>query len=144
MKIQNYFLPLRKMTSLSTYPKNGLSQFLLVLSLFFTLLTFSGYAGNSKSQEQETTKTELVFAHNYKTSKRIISNKQAISLSTEYNSFSKSKKCEKPALSVYNKLIKVKFNANSIQLYSFKPALRFFQLKTIPKNSTKEFPSAIV
>jgi hypothetical protein len=107
MKIQNYFLPLRKMKSLSTYPKNSLSQFLLVLSLFFTVFAFSGYAGNSKSQEQQTTKTELVLSDNYKTGKRIISYKKCNALAPEYNSFNKSNECEKPALSIYSKLTKV-------------------------------------
>ncbi|MDP1744403.1 MAG: hypothetical protein Q8L90_02430 [Bacteroidota bacterium] len=132
------------MKSLSTYPKNRFSKFLLAATLFFAVFSFSGYAGNSKSPQQQTTKTELVFSHNYKTGKRIISYKKGIALSTEYNSFNKSKECKKPALSDYNNLNKVKFDANSILLYSFKPAIRFFQLKTIPQNSTTEFSSAIV
>lgn len=143
MQTQNYFLPLRKMKTQLRYPKSKLSNFLLVISIFFSVLTFSGNSGNSKSQEQQTTKTELVFSDNYKTGKRIISYKKGIALSPEYNSFNKSKECEKPALSVYNKLTKVKFEANSKQLYSFKPAEPFFQVKTIPQNSTTEFYSAM-
>ncbi len=144
MKIHNYFLPLRKMKNQSTYSKNRFSNFFLAATLFFAVFSFSGYAGNSKFQQQQTTKTELVFSHNDKTWKRIISYKKSIALSQEYDSFNKSKECEKQALSVYNKLTKVKFYSNSILLYSFKPAVRFFQLKTIPQNSPTEFSSAMV
>lgn len=144
MKIHNNSVPLREMKTQSTYPKNRFSNFFLATTLFFSVFTFSGYAGNSKSQQEQTTKTELVFTHNFKTGKRIISYKKGIAITSQYSSLNKARECEKPALSVYNKLTKVKFNANSIQLYSFKPAVRFFQLKKIPKNSTKEFSSAIV
>ncbi|MES2287807.1 MAG: hypothetical protein V4547_19120 [Bacteroidota bacterium] len=143
MKIHNYSIPLRKMKTQTTYPINRLPKFLLALSLFFSVFTFSGYAGNSESQQPQTTKTELVFSHNFKINKRIISYKKGITLSSEYNSFNKSKEFEKQALSVYNKLTKVKIDSNSILLYSFEPALRFFQLKTIPQNPTTEFSSAM-
>lgn len=126
------------------FPKSKLSNFLLAASLFFTVFTFSGYVSNSKSQEQQTTKTELVFSHNYKTSKRIISYKKCIAIPSQYSSLNETREYEKQALSVHDKLTKVKFDANSIKLYSFKPAVLFFQLKIIPQNSTTEFSSAIV
>ncbi len=142
MKIHNYSVPLRKMKTQLTYPKNRFSQFLLAVSLFFTVFSFLGYAGNSKSQQSQTTKTE--FSHNFKTGKKIISYKKGIAITSQYSSLNKTREYEKQALSVYNKLTKIKFDANSLHRYSFKLAARFFQLKTIPQNSTTEFSSATV
>ena len=43
-----------------TYHKDKLTKWLLTVTVLFSIITFSGYAGNYQSKQQQATQTELV------------------------------------------------------------------------------------
>ena len=122
-----------------TYHKDKLTKWLLTVTLLFSIFTFSGYAGNSQSRQQQTTQTELVISSNHKTCKRTISYKKAIVLIRCNDFLISPYKCWTNTLSTYNILTKVKFDSISRQFCSQKSANSFLPVKTIPQSSDEDF-----
>ncbi len=121
-----------------TYHKDKLTKWLLTVTLFFSILTFSGYAGNSQSRQQQATQTELVISNNHKTCKRTISFKKAFELTSCNDFLINPYKNWTNTLFTYNLLTKVKLDSISRQFCSYKSADHFLQVKTIPQNSDED------
>jgi len=118
--------------------KDKLTKWLLTITLLFSVFTFSGYASNSQSRQQQATQTELVISNNHKTCKRVISYKKYFEL-ISYNDFLISTYISwANTLFTYNILTKVKLDSISKQFYSYKSTGRFLQVKTIPKSSDED------
>lgn len=118
-----------------TYHKDKLTKWLLTVTLFFSVFTFSGYDGNYQSRCQPATQTELVISNNHKTCKRTISYKKAFGLIRYNDCFKSPYKNRTNTLFTYNILTKVKLNSISRRFCFHKPVDCFLQLKTIPQNS---------
>jgi hypothetical protein len=121
------------------YHKDKLTKWLLTVSLLFSIFTFSGYAGNYQSRQQQATQTELVISINHKTCKRTISYKKAFELISSndflispYNSWTNT-------LFIYNILTKVKLDSISRQFCFRRSADHFLQKKSIPQSSDEDF-----
>ena len=121
-----------------TYHKDKLTKWLLTVTLFFSIFTFSGYVGNSQSRQQQATQTELVISNNHKTCKRTISYKKAFVLNGFSEPFNCLYKNWTNTLFTYNILIKVNLDTISRQFYSHNPTDRFLQKKTIPQSSDED------
>jgi hypothetical protein len=127
-----------------TYNKDKLTKWLLTVTLFFSIFTFSGYAGNSQSRQQQATQTELVISNNHKTCKRTISFKKAFELVSCNAFFISPYRNWTNTLLTYNLLSKVKFDSISKQFCSHKSADHFLQVKTIPQNSDEDSFATII
>lgn len=121
-----------------TYHKDKLTKWLLTVTLFFSIFTFSGYAGNSQSRQQLATQTELVISNNHKTCKRTISFKKAFELTSCKDFLINPYTNWTNTLYTYNLLTKVKLDSISRQFCSHKSADHFLQVKTIPQNSDED------
>jgi hypothetical protein len=135
--------PVAKLLSLITmnaqYPyKDKLTKWFLTVTLFFCIVTFYGYAGNSQSRQLATNQTELIFSNNSKICKRTVSYKKGIELTHLISPLSNSDKNWKTVLFTFNILTKVKLDNISRQFYSHKPANQFLQVKTIPQSSDED------
>ncbi|MGK7392484.1 MAG: hypothetical protein ACNS60_19170 [Candidatus Cyclobacteriaceae bacterium M2_1C_046] len=124
--------------TLFIYDKDKLTKWLLTVALFFSIFTFSGYAGYSQSRQQQATQTELVISNNHKTCKRTISFKKAFELTSCNDFLISTYKNWTNTLFTYNILTKVKLDSISKQFCSYKSADRFPQVKTIPKSSDED------
>ena len=120
-----------------TYPKYKLTKWFLTVTLFFSILTFSGYAGTSQTKVQAT-QTELLITDKRKTCKRIILYEKSFELSS-YNDFVFTPfRNWRNTLVRYNKLTKVKLDSILRQFFSHKLANHFLQVKTISQNSDED------
>jgi hypothetical protein len=121
-----------------TYHKDKLTKWLLTVTLLFSIFTFSGYAGNYQSRQQQATQTELVIPSNHKTCKRTISYKKAFELISSNGFLISTYKSWTNTLFTYNILTKIKLDSISRQFCFHKPTDRFLQVKTIPQNSDED------
>ncbi len=118
-----------------TNHKDRLTKWLLTVTLLFNIFTFSAYAGNSQSRQQQTAQTELVISNNHKTCERTISFQKALEFCSFNDFIINPDKNWTNALFAYNHLTKVKLDNNSRQFYSHKHTDNFLQVKTIPQSS---------
>ena len=116
-----------------TYHKDKLTKWLLMVTLFFSIFTFSGYSSNSQSKQKLATQSELLLSKNHKTGKRTISYKKAFELIRFYSYLNGQRTCWTNALLTYNLLTKIKLNNISILFIQVPPP--FQQVKTIPRSS---------
>ena len=121
-----------------TYHKDKTTKWLLTVTLFFSIFTFSGYAGNSQSRQQQATQTELVISNNHKTCKRTISFKKAFELISCNDFLISPYKNWTNTLFTYNLLTKVKLDSISRQFCSHKSADHFLQAKTVSQSSDED------
>jgi len=120
-----------------TYHKDKLTKWLLTVTMFFSIFTFSGYAGDSQSRQQQPTQTEIVIS-NHKTWKRTIPFKKAFERISCNDFLVSNCKNWTNTLFTYNILTKVKLDSISRQFCSHKPAGHFLQVKTIPQSSDED------
>jgi len=116
---------------------NKFSKYLLTISLFFSLFSFSGYAENYYFPQKSTTQTELLFVNKQKISKRVISYKKAFADNIAAQVFS-SVENRKQSLITYNMLVKVNFDAISKHLDTFEIENGFLQQKAIPQTPNED------
>jgi len=131
-------------TQYTYYYKDRLTKWLLTVTLLFSIFTFSGYAGNSQSRQQETTQTELVVSNNHKICKQAISYKKGLELISFISPLNSSDKNWINSLITYNILTKVKLDNISRQFHSHKSADHFLQVKTIPQSSDEDIFDAFI
>lgn len=106
--------------SLLHIARKSWQKWLLMVTLFFSIFTFSGYSSNSQLKQKLVTQSELLLSNNQKTGKRTISYKRAFELirfdsrlNSQYTSWTN-------ALMTYNLLTKIKLNTISRQFYLYK------------------------
>lgn len=118
-----------------TYHKDKLTKWLLMVTLFFSIFTFSGYSNNSQSKQKLVTQSELLLSNNHKTGKRTISYKKAFEL-IRFNSYlNRHYTSWTNALFSYNLLTKIKLFNILKQFYLYKFTHPYQQVKTIPQSS---------
>lgn len=122
----------------NTYQKSKLTKWLLTITLFFSVFTFSGYVGSYQSIKHQAIQTERLISNKYKTCKRTISYKKAFDFTSCNNILLSTYKNWANTLFTYNTLTKVKFESISRQFYSHKFIGHFLQVKTIPKSSDED------
>lgn len=121
-----------------TYPKEKLIKLLLTVTLLFSIFTFSGYAGNYQSKQQQKAQTELVISSKHKTFKRALSCKKAVELLSCKDCLVRTYCGLTDRLFACNLLAKVNFVSVSRQFCSHGSATRFLQVKTIPQSSDED------
>jgi hypothetical protein len=126
-----------------TYPKDKLTKWMLTISLFFSILSFSTYDGYSHTNQQQTTKTELVISSKGNICKWTVSYKSTIGLINTNSLLIWTIKNWSNTLSAYSIITKVRFDSISRQFCMNRSATRFIQIKTIPKSSEEELVSLI-
>jgi hypothetical protein len=109
-----------------------------MVTLLFSVFTFSGYSGNSQSKLKPDTQSELLLSNNQKTGKRTISYKKAFELTRVYSNCNSHCTNWTNAQLIYNLQIKIKLNSISGQFYLYKFTLPFQQVKTIPQSSDED------
>ncbi len=117
-----------------THQKNKLAKWLLMVTLFFSIFTFSGYAGNYQSKQQRATQTELVISYDCRTCKRTISLKKAFELVSCNEFLISPYKNWTNTLFIYNILTKVKLDSITRKFCSHKFAHHILQVSTIHQN----------
>ncbi len=143
---KNYiYLCIKAMNTLVRYCKNKLPECVLIVILFFSILSFAGYTSHSQSKNQQTTQTELVHSGNYITRKRAISYKKAFEGKASNDVLiNPCTKWTNALLLSYNQHIKVKLNNSSRQSNSYKTATYFLPLKTIPQSSDEDIFTMLI
>jgi hypothetical protein len=121
-----------------TYYKGKLTKWLLTVTLFFSIFTFTGYAGHSQPGRQQATQTERVLSNHHKTCKRTISYKKAFAPSSCNDFIISPYKNWTNTLFTYHLLTKVAFGSMSMRFLSQKPARHFLREKTIPQSSDED------
>jgi hypothetical protein len=121
-----------------TYRKDKITKWLLTVALFFSVFSFSGYAGNYQLKNQQTTQVELVVSGKYKVCKRTISYLKAFEIESCNDSFIRHCKDWKAALLFFNERTKAKLNYILRQFILYKSADYFLHIKTIPTNSDED------
>lgn len=121
-----------------TYHKEKLTNWLLTITLFFSIFTFSGYAGNSELRLEQENVPELIISNKQTTYKRTISYKKAFKFIICKDLLKSPCKNWRNTLFTLNILTKVKFKSISRQFYAFKTADFFLQPKNIPQSSDED------
>jgi hypothetical protein len=121
-----------------TYYKGNLTKWLLTVALFFSIISFAGYASNYNTSLQQVTKTERVLSNKIKTYKRTITFKNAFAYSLRKNSYSNTYKDWKNALIVLDCLSKVKADDVARKFNLYIPYEQFRHVKTIPQSSKED------
>ena len=113
------------------------STWLLTVTLFLGLFTFTGYSGITVSQAKEARTTELIVS--VKTNP-----KRAASYARAFAQFHQGNRCDfrQPEFDLptcfHNRLFKTRIDQNSRQVSSLRKPARFFQPKTVPQNSDED------
>jgi hypothetical protein len=118
-----------------TYRKGKLSKWLLTIVLFFSSLSFSGYAGNAVAHGQEKTEAIPALAGKSHFHKRCITYKKAIAFAYREKAFANTVKNKRQALAEKRKRIKVRLDDNLKQSFSFTTLEHRAHLKIISRNS---------
>jgi len=119
------------------YPKAWLANWLLRISLFCSVLTFSGFIDLSPPSAPNTTQTEVIFRGNDNPLKTV-SYKRACYFVTNDIDLSLLLQRQTYALLIFNKKTQAAFKAASRQMYTIEKLHRFIPKKSIPQYSNSE------
>lgn len=116
--------------------KSKLSKWLLTATLFLSVFSFSGYAGQNQSRQTIIKQTELLVTFTSKTNKRSLSYKKA--LSTLF-SLAGSILFDAKSILQFNRLSKIKSDYLSKQSFIVFNSGKHFQNKNIPQSQDDEY-----
>jgi hypothetical protein len=121
-----------------TYHKDKLAKWLLAAALVFSIFGFTGYGANSQSGCQHSARTELVISNNQKTYHRAIACEKAFQLINCNHFLIHAYGCWTNSLVGCSTLEKVKLKNISRQFCSYKSAVCFIQVNTVPSGSDED------
>lgn len=119
-------------------PPTRLTRWLLTVAVFFSSLSFSGYAGNAPATHQEENFPALPFTPNFKAKHLSVSYKKALTFLYREKTAANAIKNKTHVLAVLRILIKIKFDYITRRVASFKTAERFVSCKTITQFSADD------
>jgi len=126
------------MISQLKYHKGRLIKRIFTLTLFFSVFSFLGIAGNFNSPQPKLTQIELVYSQKHRVNKRTISYKQAIAFNITSEFLNKSGERRTNILLLHQRLIKISFINNSDLINSILITGHFFQLPKNPQRTSED------
>jgi hypothetical protein len=115
--------------------KTRLYKWLLTTTLFLSVFSFSGYAGQNQPRQVALKQTELFVTVTSKTNKPTISYKKALA---SFFNLSNSISFDPKSILQFNVLAKIKFDYLSKQGFIVFCSGRHFQSKIIPQSQDEE------
>jgi hypothetical protein len=123
----------------------GKLQWVLFVTLFCSLLSFSGYAPLAHFQQTKAVRTELLFSLGRKATKRSIWFKRAVfCVGTTNTPTFVTNRYVVQVLSAYHQWILVKFRHLLNVFYLLNPAIHFLHTKIPPQTSIEDAAFSVV
>lgn len=116
--------------------KTKLNKWLLAATVFLSVFSFSGYAGQTQTRQEALNQTELFVAVTSKTNKPTISYKKALA---SFFSLSNSISFDPKSILLFNRLTKIKFDNLSKQDFIVFCSSRHFHCKIIPQSQDEDY-----
>lgn len=116
--------------------KTKLKKWLLTATLFLSVFSFSGYAGQAQPRQVTIKQTELFVTVTSKTNRPTISYKKALA---SFFNLSNSISFDPKSIFQFNGLTKIKFDYLSKQGFIVFSSGRHFQSRIIPQSQDEEY-----